>query len=154
MIASTCHKVWPGSDWVRPTHPGCTCNHMLPNTYALETSLIHLLSCGCHRKFRNYDVSTSITKSAPDFCSVYVISKGKVVSVRSAQRPVVNTAVPPKLPSPRGLPPQALPDNPELEDVARYDRIPFFGKARYESFFMLTTWHDATEFNLWRGGEM
>lgn len=75
------------------------------------------------RKFRNYDVSTSITKSAPDFCSVYVISKGKVVSVRSAQRPVVNTAVPPKLPSPRGLPPQALPDNPELEDVARIQSL-------------------------------
>ncbi|XP_020577804.1 U-box domain-containing protein 52-like [Phalaenopsis equestris] len=33
------------------------------------------------------DVPSSISKSAPDFCSVYVISKGKVASVRNAVRP-------------------------------------------------------------------
>ncbi|XP_020691963.2 U-box domain-containing protein 52-like isoform X1 [Dendrobium catenatum] len=33
------------------------------------------------------DVPSSISKSAPDFCSVYIISKGKVTSVRNAVRP-------------------------------------------------------------------
>ncbi|KAK3436017.1 hypothetical protein EUGRSUZ_C00670 [Eucalyptus grandis] len=53
------------------------------------------------RKLKYTDVSTSVSKSAPDFCSVYVISKGKVVSVRQARRPVVNTATPPRQPSSR-----------------------------------------------------
>ena len=44
-------------------------------------------------------------KSAPEFCSVFVISKGKLVSSRNAQRPALNTATPPKHPSPQGLPP-------------------------------------------------
>lgn len=80
-------------------------------------------------------MSTSIFKSAPAFCSVYVISKGKVVSVRSAQRPAVNknavprpavnnNAVPRKQPSSRGLPPQVVSDHhAELEDIARYNLI-------------------------------
>nr|XP_019706942.2 U-box domain-containing protein 52 [Elaeis guineensis] len=37
------------------------------------------------KKFRNPDVPTSLIKSAPEFCSVYVISKGKPVTVRSAK---------------------------------------------------------------------
>ncbi|KAI3409683.1 Protein kinase domain-containing protein, partial [Psidium guajava] len=53
------------------------------------------------RKLKYTDVATSVSKSAPDFCSVYVISKGKVVSVRQARRPVVNTATPPRQPNSR-----------------------------------------------------
>ncbi|XP_020581904.1 U-box domain-containing protein 52-like [Phalaenopsis equestris] len=37
------------------------------------------------RKFRNPDVPSNVAKSAPDFCTVYVISKGKQVTVRSAK---------------------------------------------------------------------
>ncbi|XP_062101126.1 U-box domain-containing protein 34-like isoform X2 [Humulus lupulus] len=57
------------------------------------------------RKFKSTDVPSSIVKSAPDFCSVFVISKGKIVTAKTAQRPALNTAAPPRQPSPQGLPP-------------------------------------------------
>ncbi|XP_020102437.1 U-box domain-containing protein 51-like [Ananas comosus] len=37
-------------------------------------------------RFKGTDVSTSISRNAPDFCTVYVISKGKVSSQRNAVR--------------------------------------------------------------------
>ncbi|CAN6470056.1 unnamed protein product [Victoria cruziana] len=39
------------------------------------------------RPFRQADVPTSVSKAAPDFCTVYVISKGKISTVRPAPRP-------------------------------------------------------------------
>ncbi|PSS18080.1 Serine/threonine-protein kinase [Actinidia chinensis var. chinensis] len=39
------------------------------------------------RAFRNVDVPTSLCKTAPDFCSVYVVAKGKVQITRSASQP-------------------------------------------------------------------
>ncbi|KAH7574402.1 hypothetical protein JRO89_XS03G0292100 [Xanthoceras sorbifolium] len=69
------------------------------------------------RKFKTYDVPASVMKSAPEFCSVYVISKGKIASVRTAQRPAANTATPPRQPSP-GLP-QLPSDLGEQEDALR-----------------------------------
>ncbi|KAF3792309.1 U-box domain-containing protein 54 [Nymphaea thermarum] len=39
------------------------------------------------RVFAHADVPTTISKAAPDFCSVYIISKGKVLSVRTASQP-------------------------------------------------------------------
>jgi len=38
------------------------------------------------RRFKT-DLPTTVSKSAPDFCNVYVISKGKIASVRNASRP-------------------------------------------------------------------
>ncbi|XP_050220556.1 U-box domain-containing protein 52 [Mercurialis annua] len=38
-------------------------------------------------RFKASDVPGSIMKGAPDFCTVYVISKGKIQSTRSASRP-------------------------------------------------------------------
>ncbi|KAJ8632909.1 hypothetical protein MRB53_026245 [Persea americana] len=40
------------------------------------------------KKFRNHDVPSSVVKSAPDFCTVFVIAKNKVMTVRSASRPL------------------------------------------------------------------
>ncbi|XP_020578788.1 U-box domain-containing protein 35-like isoform X2 [Phalaenopsis equestris] len=37
-------------------------------------------------RFRGSDISTNISKGAPDFCTVYVVSKGKVLSVRNSVR--------------------------------------------------------------------
>ncbi|KAA8538725.1 hypothetical protein F0562_028294 [Nyssa sinensis] len=73
------------------------------------------------RKFRNYDVPTTLNKCAPDFCSVYVIAKGKVLSVRPAVRPATNGANSPmeKLPYPQGLAPRLPSDQSELEDGSR-----------------------------------
>ncbi|XLR33020.1 hypothetical protein S83_060920 [Arachis hypogaea] len=44
------------------------------------------------------DVPTALLKSAPDFSSVYVISKWKIVSVRSATRAIQHTLTPPRTP--------------------------------------------------------
>ncbi|KAL9659636.1 hypothetical protein QQ045_024444 [Rhodiola kirilowii] len=51
------------------------------------------------RKFKNPDVATSLTKNAPDFCTVYVISKGKVQSSRPATQSIAPKAVSPELSS-------------------------------------------------------
>nr|XP_018674025.1 PREDICTED: U-box domain-containing protein 35-like isoform X1 [Musa acuminata subsp. malaccensis] len=42
---------------------------------------------GFVRSFRNSDISTNIYKGVPDFCTVYLIHKGKVSSVKNAVRP-------------------------------------------------------------------
>ncbi|GAB2231195.1 hypothetical protein Droror1_Dr00027484 [Drosera rotundifolia] len=76
--------------------------------------------CFCCRTFKKFDVLSSLTKSAPDFCSVYVITKGKVISVRSAQRPLANTAAPPKLTDSYGLPHQLSADHASLDGGVRF----------------------------------
>ncbi|KAG4197700.1 hypothetical protein ERO13_A05G040500v2 [Gossypium hirsutum] len=68
-----------------------------------------------YRKCKN-DISASLIKSAPDFCSVYVISKGKILTMRTAQRPISNTATPPKAPS--GMPPP-IPSDQFEDDGSR-----------------------------------
>ncbi|KAL0447373.1 UNVERIFIED_CONTAM: U-box domain-containing protein 52 [Sesamum latifolium] len=55
------------------------------------------------RMFWTHDVPTMINKAAPDFCSVYVISRGKTQSVRPAAQPAASPT-PPTLPSPLGSP--------------------------------------------------
>ncbi|MBA0622360.1 hypothetical protein Godav_007912 [Gossypium davidsonii] len=70
---------------------------------------------GLSRKCKN-DISASLIKSAPDFCSVYVISKGKILTMRTAQRPISNTATPPKAPS--GMPPP-IPSDQFEDDGSR-----------------------------------
>ncbi|XP_072985722.1 U-box domain-containing protein 52-like isoform X1 [Typha latifolia] len=60
------------------------------------------------RKFRNADVPTCLMKAAPEYCTVYVIYKGKAVSIRSAKGPAPINIAPPRqsmvLDSPRQLP--------------------------------------------------
>ncbi|KAL7159175.1 hypothetical protein ABFS83_01G010600 [Erythranthe nasuta] len=51
-------------------------------------------------RFWTHDVPTMVNKAAPDFCSVYVIAKGKAQSIRPAVRQDQASPVPPKLPSP------------------------------------------------------
>ncbi|KAI3974460.1 hypothetical protein MKX01_017953 [Papaver californicum] len=48
---------------------------------------------GFFKRFRSTDVPNSVSKGAPDFCTVYIISKGKMSSLRSASRPA--PALPP-----------------------------------------------------------
>ncbi|KAK4422206.1 U-box domain-containing protein 52 [Sesamum alatum] len=55
------------------------------------------------RMFWTHDVPTMVNKAAPDFCSVYVISKGKTQSVRPAAQPAA-TSTHPRLSSPLGSP--------------------------------------------------
>lgn len=46
---------------------------------------------GFIRKFKA-DLPSSVSKGAPDFCNVYVISKGKISAVRNASRPAPYTS--------------------------------------------------------------
>lgn len=39
------------------------------------------------RRFKTTDIPSCVLKGAPDFSNVYVISKGKIQSMRSASRP-------------------------------------------------------------------
>lgn len=48
---------------------------------------------------------------------MYVVSKNKLVSARTAQRPVLNTIAPPKHSTiPHGLPPHSPHDHSEVEN--------------------------------------
>ncbi|XP_010424341.1 PREDICTED: U-box domain-containing protein 51-like [Camelina sativa] len=68
-----------------------------------------------------HEVQANIMKSTPEFCSVYVISKGgKIQSSRPAQRPITNTLAPPRIPS-SGFLIQSLSDS-EQDLIPRVQR--------------------------------
>ncbi|KAK6144843.1 hypothetical protein DH2020_021663 [Rehmannia glutinosa] len=58
--------------------------HAAIENLVLGASLKKLLLCG--RRLKTVDVPTSVSKTAPDFCTVYVISKTKISSVKNASR--------------------------------------------------------------------
>ncbi|CAK8568759.1 unnamed protein product [Lathyrus sativus] len=59
--------------------------------YASQAGIEHLVLGSSTKtgllKFKVSDVSGTVAKGAPDFCTVYVIGKGKIQSMRSASRP-------------------------------------------------------------------
>ncbi|GAB4850532.1 hypothetical protein Ancab_029842 [Ancistrocladus abbreviatus] len=63
------------------------------------------------RKFRQADVPTCLAKSAPEFCAIYVIAKGKVQSARSANRPATAAASPTSM-SDTSTPPGSVSSTP------------------------------------------
>uniref|UniRef100_A0A7N0V3E9 RING-type E3 ubiquitin transferase n=1 Tax=Kalanchoe fedtschenkoi TaxID=63787 RepID=A0A7N0V3E9_KALFE len=54
---------------------------------AIENLILGASSRGFLRKFKSCDIPGSVSRVAPDFCTVYIISKGKISSVRNALRP-------------------------------------------------------------------
>ncbi|GKV37767.1 hypothetical protein SLEP1_g45757 [Rubroshorea leprosula] len=54
---------------------------------AIEVLVIGATAKAGFLRFRAMDIPGTVTKSAPDFCTVYVIAKGKISSMRSASRP-------------------------------------------------------------------
>ncbi|KAI4965302.1 hypothetical protein ZWY2020_054856 [Hordeum vulgare] len=60
------------------------------------------------RRFRNPDVPTCLMKMAPDYCTVHVIHKGKVVQVKAAKAPAPFSTPPPKQNSQPNIEPDAL----------------------------------------------
>ncbi|XP_043712074.1 U-box domain-containing protein 35 isoform X2 [Telopea speciosissima] len=54
---------------------------------AIENLVVGASTRNAFLRFKSTDIPGSISKGAPDFCTVYVISKGKIASVRSASRP-------------------------------------------------------------------
>ncbi|GMG99269.1 hypothetical protein Nepgr_001109 [Nepenthes gracilis] len=84
------------------------------------------------RRFKGPDIPTCITKGAPEFCTVYVISKGKILSVRSATRPVPSSNV-----AQRNSPQSQIPYHPNSNDsclpyngITRGDRSAFSSQQK------------------------
>ncbi|KAI9098023.1 hypothetical protein K1719_025794 [Acacia pycnantha] len=60
--------------------------------YAFHTAIEHLVlgasnKTGFLRRFKLADIPGTVAKGAPDFCSVYVVAKEKIQTMRSASRP-------------------------------------------------------------------
>ncbi|KAK9279235.1 hypothetical protein L1049_012913 [Liquidambar formosana] len=60
--------------------------------YVSQTAIEHLVigassKSGFLRRFKEKDIPGIVSKGAPDFCTVYVVSKGKISSMRPASRP-------------------------------------------------------------------
>lgn len=53
---------------------------------AIENLVLGASRHGFIRKLKGSDIPSYVSKGAPDFCTVYVISKGKISSVRNASR--------------------------------------------------------------------
>ncbi|RHN70770.1 hypothetical protein MtrunA17_Chr3g0139101 [Medicago truncatula] len=63
--------------------------------YASRTGIEHLVLGSSTRanlleRFKVFDIPGTVSKMAPNFCTVYVINKGKIQSMRSASRPAPN----------------------------------------------------------------
>ncbi|KAK7358469.1 hypothetical protein VNO77_00397 [Canavalia gladiata] len=75
------------------------------SSYSIELLVLGAPSrSGLVRKFRTSDVPNVVSKGAPPFCTVYIISKGKISSVRTATAPLTvkptprNNAIQPQQP--------------------------------------------------------
>ncbi|KAJ8500012.1 hypothetical protein OPV22_010564 [Ensete ventricosum] len=53
---------------------------------AIDKLVVGASRSGFIRSFRSADISTSISKSVPDFCTTYVVTKGKLSTTRNAIR--------------------------------------------------------------------
>ncbi|KAK3211205.1 hypothetical protein Dsin_015911 [Dipteronia sinensis] len=73
------------------------------------------------RRFKMTDIPGNVSKGAPDFCTVYVISKGKISSMRSASRsaPPISAMRAQLLNQPNVKPPQPERPAPPPAPVAR-----------------------------------
>lgn len=73
------------------------------------------------RKFRDPDVPTCLLKSAPDTCSVFVVSKGRIHTAGSAARhPPPSKTITPKRRS-RNIPvSNHAHDAPDTDEINRY----------------------------------
>ncbi|XP_054788532.1 U-box domain-containing protein 35-like isoform X2 [Prosopis cineraria] len=69
--------------------------------HAFRTAIEHLVlglsnKNGLFRKFKVADIPGTVAKGAPDFCSVYVVAKEKIQTMRSASRPAPAISLPSK----------------------------------------------------------
>ncbi|XP_020540934.1 U-box domain-containing protein 52 isoform X2 [Jatropha curcas] len=63
-------------------------------SHVIETLILGAPTRGLLARFKSTDVPSNVSKAAPDFCTVYVISKGKVSAVRSASAPAPPKSTP------------------------------------------------------------
>ncbi|CAL1385308.1 unnamed protein product [Linum trigynum] len=62
------------------------------NQMVIETLVLGATSKGGFLRFKTTDIPGTVSKGAPDFCTVYVISRSKIQSARSASRPAPQTS--------------------------------------------------------------
>ncbi|XP_019447826.1 PREDICTED: U-box domain-containing protein 35-like [Lupinus angustifolius] len=66
------------------------------HTYSIELMVLGAPSrSGIVRRFRTSDVPSNVTKVAPPFCTIYIISKGKVSSVKTSTAPLLSAKTTP-----------------------------------------------------------
>ncbi|GAU11808.1 hypothetical protein TSUD_75590 [Trifolium subterraneum] len=86
-------------------------------TYSIELLVLGSPSkSGLVRRFRTTDVPSLVSKGAPPFCTVYIISKGKISSVKTATSPLPVKSVLRALPPPQQL---QSPDRMDLHSLMR-----------------------------------
>ncbi|KAB5513673.1 hypothetical protein DKX38_027579 [Salix brachista] len=73
----------------------------------IETLIVGGSTKGGFLRFKAADLAGSVSKGAPDFCTVYVISKGKIQSMRPASRHAPSTPLHNQLLSQNGTMPAA-----------------------------------------------
>ncbi|XP_028759578.1 U-box domain-containing protein 35-like [Neltuma alba] len=82
------------------------------STHSVELLVLGAPSrSGIVRRFRTTDVPSLVSKGAPPFCTVYIISKGKISSVRAASAPL------PAKPAPRNAVQQQSAQSPDRLDA-------------------------------------
>ncbi|XP_073226115.1 U-box domain-containing protein 35 isoform X2 [Cicer arietinum] len=82
-------------------------------TYSIELLVLGAASRSGLVRFRTTDVPNLVSKGAPPFCTVYIISKGKISSVKTATTPLASKAIPRN----NGLQQQQILKNPERMDA-------------------------------------
>ncbi|KAF7813936.1 U-box domain-containing protein 35 [Senna tora] len=112
------------------------------STYSIELLVLGAPSrSGLVRRFRVTDVPSSVLKGAPPFCTVYVISKGKISTTRSATAPLPlpdRMDAQAQLPHDQVLPPPA--ERPAYGNVTRQEsdkddfRSPFTRGSNAKSY--------------------
>ncbi|KAJ6673770.1 U-BOX DOMAIN-CONTAINING PROTEIN 34-LIKE [Salix viminalis] len=80
------------------------------NQTLIETLIVGGSTKGGFLRFKAADLAGSVSKGAPDFCTVYVISKGKIQSMRPASRHAPSTPLHNQLLSQNGTVPAASMD--------------------------------------------
>ncbi|KAI0491930.1 hypothetical protein KFK09_026193 [Dendrobium nobile] len=65
------------------------------NASSIQNIVVGASNRSIMKKLRSFDVPSSLMKSAPDFCAVYVLSKGKTTSIRAA-RNSTPSVIPPR----------------------------------------------------------
>ncbi|XP_024445890.1 U-box domain-containing protein 35 isoform X1 [Populus trichocarpa] len=90
----------------------------------IETLIVGGSTKGGFLRFKAADIAGSVSRGAPDFCTVYVISKGKIQSMRPASRPAPVTSVHSQLLNQNGTMPASMDTHIPPTPVKRAEKPP------------------------------
>ncbi|KAI5555948.1 hypothetical protein BDE02_18G002100 [Populus trichocarpa] len=90
----------------------------------IETLIVGGSTKGGFLRFKAADIAGNVSRGAPDFCTVYVISKGKIQSMRPASRPAPVTSVHSQLLNQNGTMPASMDTHIPPTPVKRAEKPP------------------------------